>query len=73
MPLTLGARVFVELQLPDAGLVPAVVRVVAGDDQRVRVAFVDVAPIDVERLVALVFRVQREQLAERRRGRMPSR
>ncbi len=73
VPLTLGARVFVELQLPDAGLVPAVVRVVAGDDQRVRVAFVDVAPIDVERLVALVFRVQREQLAERRRGRMPSR
>ncbi|MFN8081671.1 MAG: PilZ domain-containing protein [Kineosporiaceae bacterium] len=73
VPLTLGARVFLELQLPDAGLIPAVVRVVAGDDHRVRVAFVDVAPIDVERLVALVFRVQREQLAERRRGRMPTR
>ena len=79
-----GARLYVEVELPDGELAPAVVRVVgpdgaaptratavvpAGTSERiVRVRFVDLAPLDRERLVRLVFAAERRLLAERRAG-----
>jgi len=65
--LPLGTHVYLELELPEGPVVPAVTKVVAAEPARTRLSFVDVAPVDSERLIALVFRVQRRQLAERRR------
>lgn len=67
LPVGEGTRMFLELQLPDDLLIPAVVTVVAGQGRCHRVRFLDIAPIDVERLIALVFRTQRQLLAQRRR------
>lgn len=78
-----GARLYVEIELPDAELAPAVVSVVAGDGAGgslppagtagtpaaagvVQVRFADLAPLDRERLVRLVFAAERRLLAERR-------
>jgi hypothetical protein len=66
-----GTRMFVELELPGPLVVPAVVAIV-DQDGCLRGRFVDIAPIDRERLVRLVFAAQRRELAERRR-RMDSR
>jgi hypothetical protein len=74
-----GSRLFVEVELPEGTLAPAVVAVVdavrqprpngvpGGDRQAcVQVRFVDLAPIDRERIVRLVFDAERRLLAERR-------
>jgi hypothetical protein len=69
-----GARLYVEVELPDGELAPAVVAVVAGADGEaaaggvaVHVRFVDLAPLDRERLVKLVFEAERRLLAHRPR------
>jgi PilZ domain len=68
-----GARLYVEVELPDGELAPAVVAVVAGDGGEeagmaaVHVRFVDLAPLDRERLVGLVFEAERRLLAQRPR------
>jgi hypothetical protein len=65
-----GARLYVEVELPEGHLAPAVVVVVdgaaRGSTGEVRVRFVDVAPVDRERIVRLVFDAERRLLAERR-------
>jgi hypothetical protein len=62
-----GCRLYLEGELPDGQLAPAVVSVVCHEPGGpVRVRFVDVAPIDRERLVRLVFEAERRLLAERR-------
>lgn len=61
-----GARLYLELELPDTGLVPCVVTVIESVPGRLRARFVDIAPIDRERLVRLVFVEQRRQAAARR-------
>ncbi len=68
-----GARLYVEVELPDGDLAPAVVAVVAGEngggagEVAVHVRFVDLAPLDRERLVRLVFEAERRLLAQRPR------
>ncbi|HYY09328.1 MAG TPA: PilZ domain-containing protein [Kineosporiaceae bacterium] len=66
-PLAPGARLYVELTLPGDQLAPAVVEVVAGADGGPQVRFLDLAPVDRERLARLVFDAERRLLAERRR------
>lgn len=68
-----GAKIYVELGMPGGDLAPAVLTVLAHDGPRVRARFVDISPLDRERLVRLVFARQRVDLAERRRlvGRRP--
>lgn len=61
-----GARLYLELELPDGVLVPCVVSVVESVPGRLRARFVDIAPVDRERLVRLVFVEQRRQAAARR-------
>jgi hypothetical protein len=62
-----GCRLYTEIELPGGQLAPAVVAVVRhvplGPAQ---VRFLDVAPVDRERLVRLVFEAERRLLAERR-------
>jgi hypothetical protein len=72
-------RLYLELELPDGPLVPAVLTLVtpAPGDPRghpgpLRGAFADIAAADRERLVRLVFREERRMLA-RRPGRGPAR
>jgi hypothetical protein len=60
-----GARLYVELALPDGALVPAVVSVVHVADRRLHGRFVDIAPADTERLARLVFQHQRQRSAGR--------
>lgn len=60
-----GARLYLELTLPDGTLVPAVVSVVQVADRRLHGRFVDIAPADSERLARLVFQLQRQELAGR--------
>jgi c-di-GMP-binding flagellar brake protein YcgR len=60
-----GARLYLEIELPDGQLVPTVVSVVSLNEGRLRARFVDIAPVDRERLVRMVFAEQRRQLAER--------
>lgn len=62
-----AARLYLELELPGGQLAPTVVSVVEGSAGWLRAQFVDIAPIDRERLVRLVFARQREELAQRRR------
>ena len=61
-----GARLYLELELPGGQLVPCVVGVVELRGGLLRARFVDIAPVDRERLVRLVFTEQRIRLAERR-------
>jgi hypothetical protein len=64
--LPCGARLFLELELPDGTLVPAVLGVLAPGGTGVRGPFMDIAAADRERLVRLVFAEQRRQLVARR-------
>jgi hypothetical protein len=68
-----GSRLYLELELPGSVLVPAVVAVIELSSGRLRARFEDIAPVDRERLVRLVFAEHRRQLAERRalEGRLP--
>jgi hypothetical protein len=62
-----GCRLYTEIELPGGLVAPAVVAVVRhalpGPAQ---VRFLDVAPVDRERIVRLVFEAERRLLAERR-------
>lgn len=69
--LAAGARLFLELELPDDVLVPAVLTVVDAAGGGLRGAFADIAAADRERLVRLVFAEQRRTLAARRRPVLP--
>lgn len=62
-----GARIYVELSMPGGDLAPCVLSVVANQDGQLRARFIDISPLDRERLVRLVFARQRAELAERRR------
>lgn len=62
-----GARLYLELTLPGEALAPAVVEVVGHGAGAVQVRFLDLAPVDRERLARLVFEAERRLLAERRR------
>lgn len=64
--LPAGARIFVELELPDAAIVPAVLSLVEPGTAGLRGPFVDIAAADRERLVRLVFAEQRRSLKARR-------
>lgn len=64
-----GARLFIELELPDDVFVPAVVSLVESGEGMLRGAFVDIAAADRERIVQLVFAQQRRELAARARAR----
>ena len=61
-----GDRIFVELALEESRVVPAVLRVVAWQAGLLRATFLDIAPIDREALIRLVFAHQRRALAARR-------
>ena len=64
--LPAGARIFVELELPDDVIVPAVLSLVEPGAAGLRGPFVDIAAADRERLVRLVFAEQRRELKARR-------
>jgi hypothetical protein len=65
-----GARLYLELTMPGGELAPAVVSVVerapVKDGVLARLRFLDISPLDSERLVRMVFARQRADLAERR-------
>jgi hypothetical protein len=61
-----GTRIYVELRLPSGELAPAVMTVLEQAGSTVRASFVDISPLDQERLVRLVFTRQRAELADRR-------
>ncbi len=63
-----GARLFVELELPDDTLVPVVLALVEPATRSLHGPFVDIAAVDREHLVRLVFAEQRRELAARRRA-----
>jgi PilZ domain len=63
-----GSRLYLELSLPGGRLVPSVLAVVELSDRRLHGRFVDIAPVDREHLVRLVFAEQRRELAARRRA-----
>jgi hypothetical protein len=65
--MSAGARIYLELSMPGGDLAPCVLSVVACDEGYVRARFIDISPLDRERLVRLVFARQRAELAERRR------
>jgi hypothetical protein len=65
--LTTGDRVYLELQLPNGELAPAVAMVLERDGDLLRTELVDVSALDRERLVRLVFALQRKHLARRTR------
>jgi hypothetical protein len=66
-PLRAGCRLYVEAELPDGELAPSVVTVVRHEQAGpAQVRFVDLAPLDRERFVRLVFEAERRLLAERR-------
>ena len=62
-----GSRLYLELSLPEGPLVPAVVAVVELSDRRLHGRFLDIAPVDRERLVRMVFDEQRRELKARAR------
>jgi hypothetical protein len=62
-----GSRLYAELTLPGEALAPAVVEVVQHAERALQVRFLDVAPLDRDRLARLVFEAERRLLAERRR------
>jgi hypothetical protein len=61
-----GATIYVELGMPGGDLAPAVLSVLEHGGSALRARFVDLSPLDRERLVRLVFTQQRADLAERR-------
>ena len=61
-----GTTIYVELGMPGGDLAPAVLTVIDHVGPTVRARFVDISPLDRERLVRLVFTRQRADLAERR-------
>lgn len=61
-----GARIYIEIGMPGGDLAPAVLSVLDHDGSTLRAQFVDISPLDRERLVRLVFTQQRAELAERR-------
>lgn len=67
--LPAGTRLFVELELPDDVLVPAVLSLVEPGTNGLRGPFVDIAAADRERLVRLVFEAQRRELRARKLSR----
>jgi hypothetical protein len=62
-----GSRLYAEMTLPGETLAPAVVEVVRYAERALQVRFLDVAPLDRDRLAGLVFEAERRLLAERRR------
>jgi hypothetical protein len=62
-----GSTIYVELEMPSGELAPAVLNVLHHDGASLRARFVDISPMDRERLVRLVFTRQQAELAERRR------
>lgn len=68
-----GATVYLELELPAGDLAPVVATVISSVGPMVRVRFVDISPLDRERLVRLVFTRQRAELADRRVESRPAR
>jgi PilZ domain len=60
-----GATVYLELELPAGDLAPAVMTLLEHTGSLVRARFLDISPLDRERLVRLVFARQRTELAER--------
>jgi hypothetical protein len=66
-PPAAGARLYLELTLPGEAVAPAVVEVVGRAAGAVQVRFLDLAPVDRDRLAGLVFQAERRLLAERRR------
>jgi hypothetical protein len=69
--LARGARLYLELQMPDGVPVPVVVSVVAARRYHARVRFLDIAPVDTDRLVGLVFQAQRLAVRQSRGHRPP--
>ena len=63
-----GTRIYIELSMPGGDLAPCVLSVVGCESGHVRARFIDISPLDRERLVRLVFARQRAELAERRRA-----
>jgi c-di-GMP-binding flagellar brake protein YcgR len=62
-----GCRLYTEIELPGSQVAPAVVAVVRHSPPGpAQVKFLDVAPVDRERIVRLVFEAERRLLAERR-------
>jgi hypothetical protein len=61
-----GTRIYIEIGMPGGDLAPAVLSVLERDGSTLRAQFVDISPLDRERLVRLVFTRQRAELAERR-------
>jgi len=61
-----GAQMYIEIGMPGGDLAPAVLSVLERDGSTLRAQFVDISPLDRERLVRLVFTRQRAELAERR-------
>ncbi len=66
-PPVVGARLYVEIELPDAELAPGRGRGRPAADGALQVRFLDLAPLDRDRLAGLVFEAERRLLAERRR------
>jgi hypothetical protein len=63
-----GSKIYVEIEMPGGDLAPAVMTVLEHDGHRVRARFIDISPLDRERLVRLVFARQRAELAKRSRS-----
>jgi hypothetical protein len=61
-----GSTIYIELWMPGGVLAPAVLTVLDRHGSTVRARFMDISPLDRERLVRLVFTRQRAELAERR-------
>jgi len=61
-----GSTIYIEIGMPGGDLAPAVLTVLDHDGSTLRAQFVDISPLDRERLVRLVFTRQRAELAERR-------
>jgi PilZ domain len=62
-----GVRLYLEIEMPGGQLAPVVVTVVRSEGGGVvQVRFDDIAPVDREQLVRLVFEAERRLLAERR-------
>ncbi|HEY6793241.1 MAG TPA: PilZ domain-containing protein [Kineosporiaceae bacterium] len=65
-PTPYGSRLYLELTLPGGRLVPSVLAVVELSDRTLHGRFVDIAPVDREHLVKLIFAAQRRELAAAR-------
>jgi hypothetical protein len=63
-----GTQAYVEVEMPDGLIVPSIVEVVAFQRGLLRAKFLEIASVDRERLVRLVFAAQRRELAQRRKA-----